>query len=241
MSLDINVISTSFIFNITVNSYLIKTSSGFILIDTAKSGKRAEIEKALHQAGCEKGDLNLIILTHGDFDHCGNAAYLREKFGTKITIHQDDSGMVENGDMFWNRNQPNFLVRMLMSLFFRLSRADRFVPDFYIKANDTLSNYGFDAQVIELPGHSKGSVGLLTVDGDLFCGDLLGNLDKPELWSIIDDPKSANLSVEKLKHYEINTVYPGHGKPFLMPELFKNLSSSKVLDSEIVRSPKGTS
>jgi len=26
----------------------------------------------------------LIVLTHGDFDHIGNAAYLSKKFGAKI-------------------------------------------------------------------------------------------------------------------------------------------------------------
>ena len=103
-----------------------------------------------------------------------------------------------------------------------LRSSDRFKPDFCIADGDDLSEYGFDAQVLHIPGHSKGSIGLLTTAGDLFCGDLLANTDKPDLWSIIDDSAAANASVEKLKSLEINTVYPGHGKPFPMELFTKN-------------------
>ncbi|HWR70506.1 MAG TPA: MBL fold metallo-hydrolase, partial [Dehalococcoidia bacterium] len=56
-----------------VNCYLIETDSGFVLIDTGASNRRKDIEKELESAGCKPGDLKLIILTHGDFDHMGNA------------------------------------------------------------------------------------------------------------------------------------------------------------------------
>ena len=48
-----------------VNCYLVKTSAGFLLIDTGFSGKRADLEKELASAGCKPGDLKLVILTHG--------------------------------------------------------------------------------------------------------------------------------------------------------------------------------
>ncbi|MCW4051626.1 MAG: MBL fold metallo-hydrolase [Candidatus Bathyarchaeota archaeon] len=203
----------------SVNCYLVRTSDGFVLIDTGMTSKRGAIEKELESAGCQPGNLRLIVLTHGDFDHCGNAAYLRRKFGTQIAMHKDDSGMVERGDMLWNRNQQNILIRTIFKLFFRLSKSDRFKPDLYIDKGYDFSGYGFDAEVLDIPGHSKGSIGILTVGRDLFCGDLLANVDKPEIWSIIDDSVAADTSVEKLKRLQINTVYPGHGQPFTM-ELF---------------------
>jgi glyoxylase-like metal-dependent hydrolase (beta-lactamase superfamily II) len=158
-------------------------------------------------------------LTHGDFGHCGNAAYLREKFGSQIAMHKDDSGMVEHGDMLWNRSKRNILIRLVFKLFLRLSKSDRFKPDLYIDEGYDFSKYGFDAKVLEIPGHSQGSVGILTVSGELFCGDLLANVGKPDIWSIIDDSDAAHASIEKLRSLQINTVYPGHGKPFPM-ELF---------------------
>lgn len=228
MALQIHTITMPFIFGITVNCYLLNSGNNFILIDTGKSGERKAIEDELNKAGCKPGNLKLIVLTHGDFDHCGNAAYLREKFNTKIAMHEADSGMVEHGDMLWNRKRPNVLVTTLMKLLFRLKRADHFQPDTTVKAGDNLSEYGFDAEVIEIPGHSKGSIGLLTADGDLFCGDLLANTSKPDLWSIMDDHEAARASVEMLKRRAINMVYPGHGQPFPM-EVFSTDYSTQDL------------
>jgi len=217
--LEINILTTPFIFNVSVNCYLVRTGDEFVLIDTGMTNKRDAIEKELENAGCQPGNLTLIVLTHGDFDHCGNAAYLRNKFGTQIAMHKDDSGMVERGDMSWNRNKQNILIRIFFKLFFRLRKSDRFKPDLHIDEGYDFSGYGFDAKVLDIPGHSKGSIGILTASGDVFCGDLLANVDKPEIWSIIDDSVAAHASVEKLKRLQINTVYPGHGQPFPM-ELF---------------------
>jgi hydroxyacylglutathione hydrolase len=200
------------------NCYIIETDTGFILIDTGRASRHTKLEKELDNAGCKPGNLNLIILTHGDFDHTGNCANLREKFGTKIAMHYDDSGMVERGDMFWNRKTGNFLIRIIVNVLFRIRK---FKPDFTMDEGYDLSEYGLNAKVLCLPGHSKGSIGILTAGGDLFCGDLFINTNKPELNSIIDDPVEANASAEKLKRYRINTVYPGHGKPFPMSSLTK--------------------
>ena len=89
----------------SVNCYLIETNTGYILIDTGGSNKREDLEKELESSGCHPGNLNLIVLTHGDFDHTGNASYLRKKFSTKIAMHHYDSGVVEYGNMYWNRKK----------------------------------------------------------------------------------------------------------------------------------------
>jgi len=206
----------------SVNCYLIKTDAGYILIDTGCSNKRTDLEKELESAGCKPGNLKVIVLTHGDFDHTGNATYFRKKFGTKIAMHCDDSGMVERGNMFWNRKKSNILIRMIAPILSGFGKSERFKPDLYIKDGDDLSEYGFDAKVLYIPGHSKGSIGILTADGDLICGDLLENIDKPSLNSIMDDLTAANASVEKLNELSIKTVYPGHGKPFPMEVFIKN-------------------
>jgi glyoxylase-like metal-dependent hydrolase (beta-lactamase superfamily II) len=77
-------------------------------------------------------------------------------------------------------------------------------------------DYGFDAQVLSIPGHSKGSIGILTASGDLFCGDLLENATEPATNSIMDDVAACAASLKKLQGFDIDTVYPGHGKPFAM-------------------------
>jgi glyoxylase-like metal-dependent hydrolase (beta-lactamase superfamily II) len=198
----------------SVNCYLIETDTGYVLIDTGGSNSRGNLVRALESAGCKPGLLQLIILTHGDFDHTGNTAFLRKSFGAKIAMHSDDLGMVESGDMFAGRKKPNVLMRMLLAIFSGFVMSERFSPDLMVEDGDDLSGYGLDARVISIPGHSKGSIGILTDHGDLFCGDLLVNTDKPALNSLIDERSAAKASLQILRGMSIGTVYPGHGQPF---------------------------
>ena len=149
--MEIKTVTAPFILNVSINCYLVRTCKGFILIDTGRSNKRKVIEKELESAGCHPGNLKLIVLTHGDFDHSCNATYLRKKFGSQVAMHKYDSGMVEHGDMLWNRNKQNILVRILSKLLFRLSKSDRFKPDLHIDERYNFFEYGFDAKVLEIP------------------------------------------------------------------------------------------
>lgn len=226
MTLQITTINSPVVLTFTVNCYLIRVGDDFFLIDTGGANKRQTIENEIERAGCRPGNLKLILLTHGDFDHCANAAYFHKKFGAAIAMHQDDSGMAEFGNMFWNRKKPNFLVAGLMSVFIKLPEVDRFKPDIYLEDGKDLLEYGFPAKVLNIPGHSKGSLGFLTAEGDLFCGDLLANTSKPDLWSIIDDQAAAQTSVDRLKSCDIGNVYPGHGDRFPMSQFFDNYSAT---------------
>ena len=197
----------------TGNCYLLETDKGFVLIDTGRKSSRNKLEQELEIAGCKPENLDLIILTHGDFDHTGNCAYLREKYDTKIAMHQYDSGMVEYGDMFWNKKTRNWIIKKLINVFFNITKVK---PDYTIDEESDLSKYGLDAKVIYLPGHSKGSIGILTASGNLFCGDLFTNTKKPEPNSMVDNLNEFNESIDKVKGLEIKMVYPGHGQSFPM-------------------------
>lgn len=203
----------------SVNCYLVEAGGGFILVDTGVAARRAELEQRLVNAGCLPGCLKLIILTHGDFDHTGSAAYLRDRFNTIIGMHRADVGMTERGDMFWNRRSGGRLMRLFARLLVRLAEADRFSPDVLLEDGQDLSVYGWRAQILSLPGHSLGSIGVLTEEGGLICGDLLENTKKPGLNSIMDDIPAARASLEWLRGLEIGMVYPGHGRPFRLEQV----------------------
>jgi len=210
----------------TVNCYLLKVAAGYILIDTGGTNNRNILEKKLKQAGCKPGNLKLIILSHGDFDHIGNAAYLRRKYGSKIAMHPQDFGMIEKGDMFWGRKKPNLFIRTAARLLFNLSPTDRIRPDISLHDGDDLSIYGLAAKIIHLPGHSSGSIGILTPQGDLFCGDLFENSKRPVLNSIMDDVNEAYSSVEKLHGLKARIVYPGHGNEFPLEQYLVGFQTS---------------
>jgi hydroxyacylglutathione hydrolase len=200
-----------------VNCFLLKSGDHFLLIDTGFSNQRINLEKELERAGCLPGNLDQILATHGDSDHVGNCAYLREKYSAKIAMHRGEADAVKSGNPVRNKkigkNFAGFMTSTIL-FFLKLKKSDRFEPDLFIEDGYDLSAHGFDAQVLYLPGHSNGSLGILTASGDLFCGDLLSNFGKPAPGFGIFDSVGFESSIEKLKKFNIKTVYPGHGKPF---------------------------
>ena len=212
-----------------VNCYLVKAEDGFVLIDAGYAKHRDIIDAALTEAGCD--DLKLIVLTHGDFDHVGNCAYFRERFSCRIAMHGDDVGMVEQGDVFWNREmgRAKRVIGRLFTLLMRigLDDKDRFSPDLLLKDGESLADFGFDATVHHLPGHSKGSIGILTADGDLFCGDLITNVSMPKRSELISNHDDYSKSLETIQHLDIQTVYPGHGTPFTKDALSQIFQEDK--------------
>ena len=203
----------------SVNCYLLRASEGFVLVDTGAPNARARLRRTLEDSGCLPGKLNLILITHGDFDHTGNAAQLRRALGGAIGMHADDARMAEIGDMFVNRSRPNAILRALVPLLIGFGKAERFSPDVLLEDGTAPAEYGLDARVIGLPGHSKGSIGILTADGDFFCGDLLESTKQPGLGSIIDDRQAALASLARLRELKIRMIYPGHGVPFSVDRL----------------------
>jgi hydroxyacylglutathione hydrolase len=220
MTQEIRIISLPMPYKLgLVNCYLVKTEAGFFLVDTGFSNARPALDKELESAGCVPGQLKLILITHGDFDHTGNCAFIREKYGAQIAMHPDDTGMVERGDMFWNRKSGKAFIGKISNLIFNLKKSDRFQPDRMLADGLDLNPYGLNAKILYVPGHSKGSCAVLTAAGDLFCGDLLTNMGRPALNTLVDDREQIKASLLRLKALSIQTIFPGHGKPFTLADL----------------------
>jgi glyoxylase-like metal-dependent hydrolase (beta-lactamase superfamily II) len=134
-------------------------------------------------------------------------------------MHADDARVAEVGDMFVNRKRSNAILRALLPRLIGFGQAERFTPDILIEDGSTLSAFGLEARAIVLPGHSPGSIGILTADGHFFCGDLFDNTKQPALNSLVDDRDAAVRSAKRLSALGIGTVYPGHGQPFSMDQL----------------------
>jgi hydroxyacylglutathione hydrolase len=209
-----------------VNCYLLRSPKGYVLIDTGFSTKRTVLERELGKAGCKPGNLKLILLTHGDMDHAGNCAYLHEKYVAPTAIHSKDSAMVKQGEMGINRktkpDKVSLIFKILMVFAKRLAEKhpfEKFMPDFEIDESFDLTAYGLDAKVLHIPGHSKGSIGVLTSSGDLFCGDMFYNIPG---FGLVDDLIDHEKSMKRLASLRIAKVYPGHGRPFPIGDVIKS-------------------
>jgi glyoxylase-like metal-dependent hydrolase (beta-lactamase superfamily II) len=220
--LDITRIRLRFLF--AAESYLLRGAGGSILIDTGLSTRRRRLLDRLRDAGCEPSELVLVVLTHAHADHAGNCAFLQSAYGVPIAVHEGDVGKVERGDMFWTPDgRPPLGVSVAKVLLapFGMARFGPFVPDVVLAEGQDLREYSLAATVVHLPGHSPGSIGILTDGGELFCGDLLTGTGGPSRNTIIDDTADYAASVERLRELDVRTVYPGHGEPFALEDLWE--------------------
>ena len=159
-----------------VNCHLVQGEQGAILVDTGRAGYG---EKLLPL--CRQWDVRLIVLTHGHLDHVQNAAFLSQQLEVPIAMHRADLELLEDND-----RQPMQAHRRLGRLIQSLSRRGfqdtllpPFQPDLYLEDGDDLSHFGVNAQVVALPGHTAGSIGLKTEDGALLVGDAMFRLFSP--------------------------------------------------------------
>ena len=102
---------------------------------------------------------------------------------------------------------------------FRLLKGDRFTPDVYLDGGDRLDPYGLDATVLHVPGHTIGSIAVLTADGVFFSGDFLEDRRRPSIATFVDDAEALRASYDRVKRLGIRLVYPGHGRPFVLEEI----------------------
>jgi hydroxyacylglutathione hydrolase len=217
MDYDIRIIGLDF-----VNAYLLQTGDGFLLVDTGLSFQWEKLEKELESAGCLPGKLKLVVITHGDLDHTGNSLRLRGKYGVKIAMHSGDVAQTADGVMLKRKVRP-FSYRMLFTarmmvrgLLGKRINVPKFTPDILLSDGQRLEEYGLDAKIIHLPGHTPGSIAVLTNKGDLFAGDTFVNRKKPDSANIIENEEALRNSLDRLRKMSVTMVYPGHGKPFPM-------------------------
>ena len=140
-----------------------------------------------------------VYLTHGHFDHILAADAVREKYGVKINILDEDMSLAMNA-------QENLSEAFSYSY---VLKADGVVSD-----GQVITVSGMTFRVIHTPGHTKGSccyyfeeAGIL-ISGDTLFNGSVGRTDFPtgstsSLYRSIKD-KLLILPDDTL-------VYPGHG------------------------------
>jgi hydroxyacylglutathione hydrolase len=206
-----------------VNAYLLPAAGGrFVLVDTGLSSQWARLTGALTAAGCGPGSLALVVISHADTDHTGNARRLQAEWGSPLAAHPADAASLETGESP-PRQGRGPLARVIMGLM-GLARAlgggrmesPTFKPDVLLEEGQELSAWGLEARVLHLPGHTRGSIALLTAAGELVSGDVFANRSRPDVSPFIESFEAYRGSLARVKALvsSITTVYPGHGPSF---------------------------
>ncbi len=156
-----------------------------------------ELDKTLSVIGYDK--IRYILLTHGHYDHIGGTDAVLSKTGGKAEVAIGESDVPMLGDSFSN-----------LSKFFSSSPLDSLKCNIALHDGDKITLGESVFNVIETPGHTKGSVCFICEDS-IFSGDTLFYRSHGRT----DFPTGSNMemasSLKKLAALKGNyTVYPGH-------------------------------
>ena len=72
-------------------------------------------------------------------------------------------------------------------------------PSVFLEDGDLLKAYGVDAEVIALPGHTQGSIGIDCKEDCVIVGDALMNMFYPTVSMLYGNEKMMRQSAEKIK------------------------------------------
>ncbi len=194
-------------------SYLVKEGNSSILIDTG-----VNFEKNFIYNKIKDENINLIIITHGHSDHFGNAEFLSKKFNADIGISNlDYTTISENLKPKLYSNDLFGKILKIGNEILDNSNKLKFEADFFLEDNDSIEKYdvnGINAVIHSLPGHTRGSMGVMVDDDKFIVGDAMMNHFSPRPASIYENKEDMFKSVDFIKNSKASMIYTGHGKPF---------------------------
>ena len=193
-----------------VNCYLLVGGKDAVLVDT---GREKYQDKVL--GACLDYNVRLIILTHGHVDHVQNAAYLARWLQAPIAMHEADLDLLPDNCMqpLTAETPVGKAVLALSVKSFREDVIPEFHPSVFLKEGDTLERWGIPARAVELPGHTRGSIGLDIAEKHLLVGDALMNMLYPTASLLYNDRVEMLASARKIAGMGERTIWFGHGKP----------------------------
>ena len=209
------------------NSYLIinDDNKNALLVDTGSYLDKDMIDNKLNSL---LGDIKLcgIILTHGHDISSSNALYLSNKYNAVCYLNKYDLDLLSNSNGAREIYTDDFLTKLKLNKIKKeMSETIIDVPNNmnHIEGNDTFTKLGFsDVKVINLSGHTRGSIGILIGKKDLLCGDILVNNNGKITTNLLYEEKaSLNNSLETIKDILPSTIHPLVGDSFNYEDYFK--------------------
>lgn len=176
-----------------------------ILIDTGHVGRREVLASSLAGRGIEPAEIDMVLLTHAHWDHIQNVDVFAK---ASLLMHPDEYEYSLNphpkefGTPPWTRavldRQP---VRPVVE-------GEELIPG---------------VRVVELPGHTVGSIGLsvetasgcAVVTGDALHFSHVAHSRRNPI--VFWDTELATQSIDRVLEMA-DVVYPGHDRPFRITE-----------------------
>ena len=219
--------------------YLIDNADGSLsLFDTALGTTESlrALEQGFTEAGRRVEEVTRILVSHGHVDHFGGARQVAGRSGARVFVHPADASKVTR--FLWpeavRERHRRYLRRMgvpgaLVAELEGMEETNELLGERVEAAEplvegERIAFARFEAEVMHLPGHTAGLVGLHVPERRvLLSSDFLlpGVLPNPmlELGEGGEEGKLRSLdayfeSSRRVEALELDWILPGHGEPF---------------------------
>ncbi len=182
---------------LATNVYLYEEIDSVTLIDTGLSLGADKIIKYIEKIG---KNLNAIILTHAHDDHIGGLAKIHSAF--------------PNAKVYIGESEFELYKKQISKFGFSISCE-------LLNEDDEVNGL----KIVETPGHTMGSISIYdSYNKYLICGDFMhsqgGITISGDTRLLFPFPSMATVSLshsiesaEKLRNYDLDYVFYGHGEP----------------------------
>lgn len=174
---------------------LLRHADRLILFDTGPYAYRPILQGRLKRLGIEPGQIDTVVLSHVHWDTAANADLFPN---ASVVIHERELSYANSPERH-DASTPAYCGRALQKLRLAPFSGEPDIAD--------------GLKLVELPGHTPGSIGLLAGDA-LFAGDAI-----PSARHVIAgnaDGHDAVAACKSLKRAAAmaSIIYPGHDRPF---------------------------
>ena len=142
-------------------TFLVKGSSGSLLVDTDYAGTLQGFYRALKANGIRLNQISCAMATHFHPDHCGLMGQLQAQ-GVQLLLMDSQVQAVHFPDSIFTREKRDFIpVDPAKAVLITADESRAF-----------LKKLGIEGEIIRTASHSPDSVSLILDDGNCFVGDL---------------------------------------------------------------------
>lgn len=195
-----------------VNCYLLEGNMDLTLVDAGTANSAQALLGEIKDNGFKSKDIQRVVITHAHADHAGGLSALLKDHRFKVYAHPKDiPALTGKASPPGFKGLRGFVHGFFHEQFLRWEPIDVALPAERGGGIRGLAQW----QVVELPGHTRGSIGLYhPAEQMLLCGDALtnreGKLRLPAA-ELNEDPEAAQQTLADLARMDCDLLCPGHG------------------------------
>jgi glyoxylase-like metal-dependent hydrolase (beta-lactamase superfamily II) len=206
------------------NVFLVKSNQTTALIDTSISLNWNRLQRRIKKLGVTK--IDYLFLSHTHFDHAGNAAKIKEKYGAQVIVHHLEAENVGTGQ---NRLPVGTLLysKMMIKIFETFFKKNfgyqPCSPDLIWNNQPIFEKHEVDWQIVSTPGHSIGSISLIVDHEIALVGDAMFGLSKKSVFTpFAEDVPQLVATWGDLLQTPCSLFIAGHGWEINREKLLKS-------------------